>query len=162
MTFLIVLGIYCATLFLIAFFSKRLVALASLALCAGAVLAKLWTGDLTPLVAQAGVYIISPPLGSLVAVVLTLVPAMLVLAKSPKASKKRHGISSSIVFAVLGAMLTYVAFSNAVVLDEQSKDVVLVILSYERWILTACIILAIVEVLAFHKPRHPIEDHRKK
>jgi len=80
-------------LFLIAFFSKRLVALASLALCAGAVLAKLWTGELTPLVAQAGVYIISPPLGSLVAVVLTLVPAMLVLVKSPKASKKRHGIS---------------------------------------------------------------------
>lgn len=162
MTFLIVLGIYCLILFLVAFLSRRLVAVASLALCAGAVLAKLWTNDLTPLVAGAGVQIISPPLGSLIAVALTIIPAVLVLAKSPKAGKKRHGISSSIVFAILGALLTYGAFSNAVILDEQSKDVVLQILSYEKWILTACIILAVGEVLAFHKPRHPIEDMRKK
>lgn len=162
MTFLIVLGIYCAVLFLIAFFSRRLVALASLALCAGAVLARLWTNDLTPLVAQAGVHIVSPPLGSLIAVVLTITPAILVLAKSPKVSKKRHGMLSSAVFAVLGTMLTYGAFSNAVVLDEQSKAAVLTILSYEKWILTACIILAVGEVLAFHKPRHPIDAHYKK
>lgn len=162
MTFLIVLGIYCAALFLIAFLSRRLVAVASLALCAGAVLAKLWTNDLTPLVAQAGVQIVSPPLGSLIAVVLTIVPALLVLVKSPKAGKKRHGFSSSVVFAVLGALLTYGAFSNAVVLDDQSKQVVLNILNYEKWILTACIVLAVMEVLAFHKPRHPIEELRKK
>lgn len=63
MTFLVVLGIYFAILFLVAYFSHRLVAMASLALCAGAVLAKLWTNDLTPLVAQAGVHVVSPPLG---------------------------------------------------------------------------------------------------
>lgn len=161
MTFLIVLGIYCLILFLVAFLSRRLVAVASLALCAGAVLAKLWTNDLTPLVAQAGVHIISPPLGSLIAVVLTIVPAVLVLVKSPKASKKRHGALSSIVFAVLGVMLTYGAFSNAVILDEQSKNVVVNILYYEKWILTACIVLAISEVLAFHKPRHATEEYHK-
>lgn len=162
MTFLIVLGIYCAILFLIAFLSRRLVAMASLALCAGAVLAKLWTSDLTPLVAQAGVRLISPPLGSLIAVLLTIVPALLVLAKSPKAGKKRHGVLSGLVFAVLGVMLTYGAFSNAVVLDDASKDAVLNILSYEKWILTACITLAIGEVLVFHKPRHSIDEHHKK
>ena len=137
-------------------------ALASLALCAGAVLAKLWTNDLTPIVAQAGIQIISPPLGSLVAVLLTIVPAILILIKSPRAGKKRHGALSSVVFAVLGVMLTYGAFSNAVILDEQSKDVVLTMLGYERWILTACIVLAIAEVLAIHKPRHPIQDQHKK
>ncbi len=161
MTFLLVLGIYCAALFLVAYFSRRLVAVASLALCAGAVLAKLWTNDLTPLVAQVGVHIISPPLGSLIAVALTAVPAVLVLAKSPKAGKKRHGALSSVVFAVLGVMLTYGAFSNAVILDGQSKDVVVTILSYEKWILTACIVLAIGEVLAFHKPRHLNNEYRK-
>lgn len=160
MTFLIVLGIYFAALFLIAFLSKRMVAVASLALCAGAVLAKLWTNDLTPLVAQAGVTIISPPLGSLVAVVLTLVPSLLVLIKSPKVSKAHHGIASAIVFAVLGVMLTYGAFSNAVVLDEQSKSVVLQILSFEKWILTAGIVMAIGEVVVFHKPQHPYEKHK--
>mgnify|MGYP007085769311 FL=1 len=149
-------------MFLVAFLSRRLVAVASLALCAGAVLARLWTDELTPLVAQAGVYIITPPLGSLVAVALTIVPAILVLVKSPKVGKKRHGALSSIVFAALGALLTYGAFSNAVILDEQSKGVVLQILSYEKLILTVSIVLAIGEVLAFHKPRHQMEEPRKK
>lgn len=161
MTFLLVLGIYLAALFLLAFLSRRLVAMASLALCAGAVLAKLWTTDLTPLVAGAGVQLVSPPLGSIVAVALTLLPALLVLAKSPRTSRKHHMLLSSIVFAVLGVMLTYGAFSNAVVLDEQSKQVVLGILSYERWILTAGIVLAVGEVVMFHKPHHQT-DVRKK
>lgn len=161
MTFLIILGIYLAILFLIAFFSGRLVALASLALCAGAVLAKLWTTDLTPLVAQAGVQLISPPLGSIVAVALTILPALLVLMKSPRTSRKHHRLLSSLVFAVLGVMLTYGAFSNAVVLDSQSQQVVLQILAYERWILTAGIVLAILEVLMFHKPHHHTESVKK-
>lgn len=162
MTFLVILGIYLAILFVLAFFSGRLVALASLALCAGAVLAKLWTTDLTPLVAQAGVQLVSPPLGSIVAVLLTVLPAILVLMKSPRTSHKHHRLISSLVFAVLGVMLTYGAFSNAVVLDEQSKKIVLQILSYERWILTAGITLAIIEVLAFHKPHHQTDATKSK
>lgn len=161
MTFLIILGIYCAILFAVAFLSRRFVALASLALCAGAVLAKLWTNDLTPMVAGAGVHLISPPLGSIVAIILTIVPAILVLAKSPKVAKRQHGILSSVVFAVLGVMLTYGAFSNGVVLDEQSKHAVLQILAQEKWILTAGIVLAVSEVLVFHKPHHHTEDRRK-
>lgn len=160
MTFLVVLGIYFGILFLVAFLSGRLVAMASLALCAGAVLARLWTSDLTPLVAQAGVHVISPPLGSLVAVALTVLPAVLVLFKSPKTHKKHHRLISSVVFAALGVMLTYGAFSNAVVLDASSKQVVLQIIAQERWILTGCIVVAIVEVLTFHQPHHRTEPHK--
>lgn len=159
MTFLVIVGIYIAVLFLVAFLSRRLVAVASLALCAGAVIAKLWTNDLTPLVAQAGVRIISPPMGSLIAVALTLLPAILVLARSPKSVKRHHRMVSCLVFAVLGVLLTYGAFSNAVVLDEQSKQIVLSILAYERWILTACIVLAVGEVIILH---HPHRDHDPK
>lgn len=162
MTFLVILGIYLAVLFVLAFFSGRLAALASLALCAGAVLAKLWTNDLTPLVAQAGVQLVSPPLGSIVAVALTVLPALLVLMKSPRTSRKHHRLLSSMVFAVLGVMLTYGAFSNAVVLDEQSKKIVLQILSYERWILTAGIMLAISEVIMFHKPHHQTDTTKSR
>ena len=160
MTFLVVLGIYCAILFAIAFLSRRLVGVASLALCAGAVIARLWTDELTPLVAQSGVHMTSPPLGSVVAVLLTVLPAVLVLFKSPRVGKRHHGILSSIVFAVLGTLLTYGAFSNAVVLDGQSQSIVQQILAWQKWILTACIVLAIGEVLAFHKPVHHSESHR--
>lgn len=161
MTFLVVLGIYLAVLFFIAFLSRRLIAMASLALCAGAVLAKLWTNDLTPLVAQAGVSITTPPLGSIVAVALTLLPALLVLAKSPKTNAKHHKVLGSLIFAVLGVMLTYGAFSNAVILDEQSKQIVLNILQYEKWIITGAIVLAISEVLAFHRPQHDQMPRKK-
>lgn len=161
MTFLIVLAIYFVALFLIALMSRRLVAMASLAICAGAVLARLWTNDLTPLVAGAGVNLTSPPLGSLVAVTLTLLPALLVLAKSPKTYTKHHKVIGSLVFATLGVMLTYGAFSNAVVLDEQSKQIVLQALQYEKGIITAGIVMAIVEVLAFHKPQHRSEPRKK-
>ena len=161
MTFIVVLAIYFVALFLVVFTSRRLSAMASLAICAGAVLARLWSNELTPLVAQAGINLTAPPLGSLVAIVLTLLPAFLVLAKSPKTHAKHHKVFGSIVFAVLGVMLTYGAFSNAVILDEQSKKIVLQVLQYEKWIITVAIVLAIGEVLAFHKPQHHQEQRKR-
>ena len=155
MTFLVVLGIYFAVLYFMASISKRLSAMASLALCAGAVIAKLWTNELTPLVASAGVQIIAPPLGSIVAITLTLLPAFLVLLKSPKVAHRRRNFLSSLLFALLAVTLTYGAFSNAVVLDEQSKQIVLQMVQYEKWILTGCITAAICEIVLFHRPHHP-------
>ena len=159
MTFLIVLGIYFGILFAFAFLSRRLVAVASLVLCAGAELARLWTNDLTPLVAQSGVTIISPPLSSIVAVALTLLPAILVVAKSPK-GKGAKQLVSSLVFATLGVMLTYGAFSNAVILDSQSKAIVQSILANERWIITIGILVALAEVLLLHRPHHGNEKSK--
>jgi hypothetical protein len=160
MTFLIVLGFYFAGLFLVGFFSRRSMGVPSLALAAGAVLAKLWTESLTPLVANSGVVIVQPPLESLVAIALTLVPALLVMARSPKASANHHAIFGSIVFAVLGVMLTYGAFTNAVILDEASKQYVMTLLSYDSIIITAAIVLALFDVLFYRKP-HPHERHKK-
>ena len=83
------------------------------------------------------------------------------LAKSPRAGRKHHQLLSSLVFAVLGVMLTYGAFSNAVVLDKASEQVVKQILAQERWILTGGIVLAVAEVLAFHKPRNHAETGKR-
>lgn len=65
------------------------------------------------------------------------------------------------MFAVLGVILTYGAFSNAVVLDKASEQVVKQILAQERWILTGGIVLAVAEVLAFHKPRNHAETGKR-
>ncbi len=149
-------------LFLVAWLFRRMPGVASLTLCAGAVLAKLWTDSLTPLVAKAGIVVISPPLASLVAVTLTLLPALLVLAKAPRTPRHHHRIFGSLLFAALGVMLTYGAFSNAVVLDEQSRLIVQAIMAQEKWITTCAILLALIEVLAFHKPHHLDERRHKK
>ncbi len=160
MTFLIVLGLYTAILFCIGFFSRRSMGVPALALTAGAVLAKLWTDSLTPIVASSGVIIVQPPLESLVAIALTLIPALLVMVRSQKASALHHAIVGSLVFAVLAVMLTYGAFANAVILDEASTSYVTTLLSYDKIIITVAIVAALFEVLFYRKP-HASSKHKR-
>lgn len=151
MTFLIVLGFYFLGLATLFFVSRRHIGMPALGLTAGAVLANLWTDSLTPVVAEAGLVIEKPPLHSVVAVVLTLLPALIVMVRSTKAHSLVHQLYSSLVFAALTVMLTYGAFANAVILDDTSRDVVLQLLPYDAAIITACIVLALVDVVYHRK-----------
>lgn len=159
MTFLIVLAFYFLILAGLFFVSRRHIGMPALGLTAGAVLAKLWTDSLTPIVAEAGVVIEKPPLNSVVAIVLTLIPAVIVMLRSTKAHSIIHQIYSSLVFAALTVMLTYGAFANAVILDDTSKDIVLQLLPYDSGIITACIVLALVDVV-YHRKKHS-HGHKK-
>ncbi len=159
MTYLTVLGLYFAGLFLLAFFSRRRMGVPTLALAAGAYLATLWTDSLTPVVAEAGLEIVRPPLASIVAITLTLLPALIVMVRAPKRTKHHHGIIGGLIFAALGTMITYGAFSNAVVMDDGSVEIVKQLLSYQAWVITACIAIAVLEILLM-KNTH--RDHRKR
>ena len=159
MTYLIMLAIYVGVLFLVAWTSRRTMGVPTIALAAGALMADLWTNSLTPFVAQTGIVIVSPPLASIVSIALTLLPALLVMFRSQKVSSHYRSIIGSLVFAILGAMLTYGAFSNAVVLDDASKQYVLEIVKYQNAVVTACILLATVEVLFYRKPHEHRTHH---
>jgi len=152
MTYLIVLAIYLVGLFLLAWMSHRSMGVPTLTLAAGALMASLWTDSLTPIVAESGVVIVQPPLTSIVSIVLTLLPALIVMFRAHKVSSHYRSIVGSLVFAVLGVMLTYGAFSNAVVLDEASKQYVLQIVNYQNMIITVCVVFALLEVLFYRKP----------
>lgn len=78
--------------------------------------------------------------------------------RSPKASSHGHSISNSIIFALLGVLLTYGAFSNAVVLDAASKSYVLEIVKYQNIAITACVAFALFETLLHKKPH---DKHKK-
>lgn len=160
MTYLIVLGLYFGALFLFAWLSRRSLGVPTLALAAGALLASIWTDSLTPIVAQSGLVIVQPPLTSIVSVVLTVLPAMLVMLRAPKHSKHWHSVVGSIVFALLGVVLTYGAFSSAVVLDEASKNYVLEMVKYQNIVITVCVALALLEVLFYKKPHTGHEKHK--
>ena len=160
MTYLVLLAAYLIAFFVIAWASRRSMAVPALALTAGAVLAKMWTDSLTPLIASTGVIVIRPPLSSLVAVALTLLPALLVMARSHRVAQRHHGIVSSLVFAVLAVMLTYGAFVNAVVLDDGSQVFVTQLLAYDKIIITVAIVMALGEVLFYKKP-HARDEHKK-
>ena len=159
MTFLIVLGFYFAALAGVFFLSRRHIGMPALGLTAGAVLARLWTDSLAPLVADAGFVVEVPPLHSIVAVALTLLPALIVMTRATKAHSLGHQIYGSIVFGALAVMLTYSAFANAVVLDAMSEDVVLQLLPYDNAIITVCIVLALVDVVYHKKHRTSGKKH---
>lgn len=157
MTFLVVLGLYFAALFLVFFVAKRHIGMPALGLTAGAVLAKLWTDGLTPVVANAGLVIEVPPLHSVVAITLTLLPAIIVITRATKAHSLSHQTYSALVFAALATMLTYGAFANAVVLDETSRAIVIKLLPYDSIIITTCIGLALFDVV-YHRKK-PVGRH---
>ncbi|NCU37678.1 hypothetical protein EOL96_01265 [Candidatus Saccharibacteria bacterium] len=160
MTFIIMLVIYTLILFLVGFASRRSMGVPALGLTAGAILAKLWTDSLTPLVAGTGVIIVRPPLSSLVAIALTLIPALFVMLRANRMTHHRHSIFGSSVFAVLAVMLTYGAFANAVILDEASKQYVVQFLAYDKIIITIAILLALGDIVFYKKPYQ--HDKRKK
>ena len=70
-----------------------------------------------------------------------------------------NGPTVAIVFAVLAVMLTYAAFSNAVVLDTGSEEIVKQIFEYQAVITTAAIVLAILEIVFYKKPH--LKDRHK-
>ncbi len=160
MTYIIILALYAAVLFLIALLSRRSLGVPTLTLAAGALMANLWTNSLTPLVAQAGVATSRAPLASIVAVALTLLPAVVIMFRSHKTTSKHHSLFGSLMFAVLGVMLTYGAFSDAVAVDAASKQYVTMIMQYQNIAITACICLAILSVLFYKKPVSHQEHHK--
>lgn len=118
-----------------------------LGLAAGALLAKLWTVQLTSLIVTAGFVIEKPPLSSIVAILLILLPALVAEAKAPKVHTARARIFASIIFALAALIMTYDAFLAAVVLDEASKSMLQQITPYSTITLTLCIALALIDVL---------------
>ncbi|PID31317.1 hypothetical protein CR983_01860 [Candidatus Saccharibacteria bacterium] len=158
MSFLIALGLYFGVLLLLFFVSKRHIGMPALGLTAGAVLAKLWADGLTPLVADMGLRLVVPPLHSVVAVVLTLLPALIVMLRAAKAHSLLHQIYSAVVFAALATMLTWGALANAVVLDDTSRSLVVQLQPYDSVIITTCIVLALVDVV-YHR-KQPAGKHK--
>ena len=79
----IVFFIVLLLLFGLAYVTKRRFGVLGLALAAGSMLSELWAEKLTPLVRDAGLIVQKPPLITVVAVVLVLLPAAFLLFSGP-------------------------------------------------------------------------------
>lgn len=145
MTYLIVFGIYIAIFTGLFFLSGRRFGLPTLGLAVGALLATLWAEPLAPQVAEAGIIIERPPLTSVVAIGLTLLPALFLIGRAPKVEGKMNRLLGALLFACALALLTYDAFSSAVVLDDASKAAAGFIERYRDIIVTVLLVIAIGE-----------------
>jgi hypothetical protein len=154
MSFVIVFLIIIAALFATAFFTKRRFGVLGLALAAGAMLSGLWVGDLTPIIANAGIIIIRPPLHSVVSAALILLPALVLLTSGPTYKAMYQKIIGAAAFAVLATALLLEPLGAALVIDEVGKPVYEFFVQNRVVIITICLILAILDLLVARTPRH--------
>lgn len=159
MNVVIVYAVALVILFLLAFFTKRRFGVLGLALAAGAMLSTLWAAQLTPLVKSTGIDIAVPPLATVVAVSLVLLPALLLLTSGPTYHKKSEEIIGALLFATLALALLVEPLGSGLVLQGDSKSVYEWVMEHRVWIVTFGLIAALVDLLFAKTPRHSKSRH---
>jgi len=154
MSFVVIFLIVIASLFALVFFTKRRFGVLGLALAAGAILSNLWVGDLTPIIAEAGLTLVKPPLASVVAASLILLPSILLLFSGPTYKSMPQRIGGAIAFAILATTLLLDPLGSALVIEGTGKSVYEYMTSHRTLIITAGLVLAIVDVFLTRSPKH--------
>jgi len=157
MSFMVVMGLFTAGLFAAAYFTRRRLGLLGLALAAGATLSGLWVSTLTPLVAQSGVELVRPPLSSVLAVTLTMLPAVLLLFSGPAYKNHLHKIVGSAVFALLAIAFMLEPLLAALVIDESAKPVADALRQHQQTAISIGLILAVIDLIITKAPKPPKE-----
>lgn len=159
MNVVIVILILIALLFALSFFTKRRFGVLGLALTAGATLSQLWAGDLTPYVQQAGLQLVAPPLESVVAAAVILLPAIVLLFSGPSYHTLWQKVVSSAVFALLALAFLLEPLGGALVLQGDGQTVYVSLLHNRTWIITGGILYALYDLLMAKSPKPSKEKH---
>lgn len=142
-----------ALLFAVAYFTKRRFGVLGLALCAGALLSDMWTADITPLIRNAGVQLLTPPLATVVAVGLVLLPAIVLLFSGPKYSKLWKRAVGAVAFALLAISLLLVPLGTGLVLDDTTQEYYNFLVNNRNVIITVAIAYALLDILTYKPPK---------
>jgi hypothetical protein len=154
MSFLIILGVITVVLFAAAFFTRRRIGVLGLALAAGGMVSTMWVGDLTPYIERAGVVIIQPPLESLVASTLVLLPAVLLLFSGPVYKSSVQRIGGAVIFALLAVALLLPSIGAAFVIDATGRPVYEFLAQYRTVIVTIGLAASVVDIILLKMPKH--------
>lgn len=155
----IVYAIVLIVLFLLAYFTKRRFGVLGLALAAGAMLSDLWAEKLTPVVASTGLEITAPPLATIVAVLLVLLPAVLLLFSGPSYHYRWERVLGATLFAMLATALLIGPLGSGFLLIGDSKEVYEWFFENRVYIVTLGLIAAIVDLLFARNPKHKGSKH---
>lgn len=153
MSFLIVSGILFAVLFGLAFLTKRRLGILGLALAAGSVISSLWVNDLTPLVAKAGFTLSQPPLESVVAAVLLVVPAAFLLIGGPVYKGSYGRVVGSLLFALLALFLMLDILESSLVIEGVGQTVFTMLRDWQMLGTSVILMLAIFDALSIRTPK---------
>lgn len=149
-----VLIIIIAVLFATAYFTKRRFGVLGLALCAGSLLATMWTADVTPIVQDAGLRLLSPPLTTVVAAVLVLLPAILLLFSGPSYHRMWQRVVGAAAFALLATSFLLIPLGTGLALDDTTQEYYDFLVNNRNVIITAAIAYALIDILTLKTPKH--------
>lgn len=147
MNIAIVLLIILGLLFALAFFTRRRFGVLGLALAGGSILSELLASDLTPVIRDAGLELVSPPLASVVAAALLLLPAVALLFSGPLYKKMSKRIVGASAFALLAFAFLLPILSDALILEDDGKEIFDAVASYGSWIIVGGILFAVFDLL---------------
>lgn len=153
MSFIVIFLGIIAALFAVAFFTKRRFGALGLALGSGAMISTLLVGDVTPIIAEAGIIMVAPPLESVVTAALILLPALLLLISGPSYRSTSQRAIGAGLFAILATALLLEPLGAALVIDGVGQQVYDLFVQYRVIIITACLIFALIDVLLTKTPK---------
>lgn len=142
-----------AILFATAYLTKRRFGVLGLALCAGSLLSTMWTGEVTPLIQEAGLRLLTPPLATVVAVVLVLLPAVLLLFNGPTYKRLWQRIIGASAFALLATSFLLVPLGTGLVLDDTTQEYYNFLVDNRNIIITVAIAYAIFDIVTYKPPK---------
>lgn len=154
MNIVIILLIVVGLLFATTYFTRRRFGVLGLALCAGFLLSTMWTDQVTPFIRDnVGVELLTPPLSSVVAATLVLLPAILLLFSGPAYHKKWQRLLGSVAFALLAASFILTPLGNSINFDDTSKKVYDILSENRNLIITVAIGYALYDLMTFKSPK---------
>lgn len=148
-----ILIVIIALLFAVAYFTKRRFGVLGLALAAGSLLSTMWAADATQFIREAGVQLVTPPLLTVVAVVLVLLPATILLFSGPKYHKLWQRIIGAAAFALLSVSLLLVPLGTGLLLDDTTKEYYDFLVENRDVIITVTIAYALIDLLTLKTPK---------
>lgn len=154
MNVVIIVLIIIAALFAVAFFTKRRFGVLGLALAAGAMLSDLWAAKATPLIEQAGLQIVAPPMETIVASCIVLLPAIVLLFNGPTYSKGVMRIIGAAAFGLLAAAFLLEPLGDALVITGDGEQIYTMLSDNRVYIITAGILFALFDLLTVKPSKH--------
>ena len=140
--------------------AKRHFGLPVIGLAVGMVMTQLWAADVVPYAAGVGIGIDRSALLAVVTIVLTVLPAVVLVCCGSVVSQRWWRIGGSLVFGIMAVYVLFGALSSFVSVDETSKTVVAALDGSHAAVVTIGFACALVDTLvARAKGAKP---HKKK
>ena len=140
--------------------AKRHFGLPVMGLAVGMVVTQLWAADVMPYVASLSVGIDRSTLLAVVTIVLTVLPAVVLVCCGSVVSQRWWRIGGSLIFGVVAVYVLFGGLSSLVPVDETSKTVVAVLDGSHAAVVTMGFACALVDTLVARAKG--VKPHKKK